>query len=262
MSFGKRNSVPTEQGTSGLADTSAELTRHERLTALRDDLMGLLKTAGQIADAVRQQASVPMPAIVDEPDPETGPLSLVGFIDHFVYLERGSIRHTLLIETGAAPGETFSYRPQHEFHELTGRIMELNLFCQRAQLDDALAIALQSPDVPEMVDNILAGIGYFASFVEKVIASLPAGERLGRADEHAATIERIGLMAKDKMLAPGRNDCRWSDLPRPFRGNIAAMEPHDGDYFINSVYFPAELASGLIGEAATGGQMRDATLVA
>jgi hypothetical protein len=229
-----------------------EMTRFERLDALQQAFAGLMTEAGRLADAIRDRGVVAMPAIIDTPVPEAGPLQLKGFVDHFAYLVGGRICHAVLALRDAAKASGVDMRPQVGLQELTGRILELNQYCQQAELDDALGVALQSPQLPGLVDEILVGLATYAAFAENLVRSLPISERPAQpADEafsgrDAAAGQRYRRMAADKMLDPARIPLQLDMSAQPFEGVITQVAPHDGDYFINFVYFPAGLARSLL----------------
>jgi hypothetical protein len=251
MPFGKR---PPETRTSSwqAAEPAPEGSLQERLEGLRDALMGLLLSAGRIADAIRSDDTVSVLVDGHDPDPESGPLALTGFANNFIYFDDGRLRHSLLAYGDPArPGQA-DPNAQFHLHELTGHVLELNLFCQHAKLDDALGVALQSPHVPALIDSILVPAAFFAALTDNILA------RDGGAPDLAAdkaNLERHLLMAADKMLDPKRMEALLPVKHWPFIGLVVPVAPHDGDYFLNGVYFPADHASVLLARAgfASGG---------
>lgn len=254
MAFGKRRQ-DTPRATAGASSTPEILTPGQRLEAIRDDTKRLFDTACHIADAVRNETAVAVPVILDDqPDPEAGPLLLKGFHRHFARIELGRPMHMVFAyRSPSAPART-DPNAQYHLHQLTGRAMEFNLFCQRAELDQALGVALQSPSVPDMVDAILVPAAFFTAVFENMLAMQHAPETQASAADlaaHKANIDRYLLMASDRMLDPQRLQGLVPVAPWPFVGAELDVAPHDGDYFLNGIYFSAEHASMLLGAGAT-----------
>ncbi len=249
MAFGKRR-----QGlilASATAPDAPEiLTPIQRLEAVRDDLERLFDTTCRIADAVRAETAVAMPVILDDqPDPEAGPLVLKGFHRHFARADAGRVVHSMLAYRPPAAGSCTDPNAQFHLSQLIGRAMEFNLFCQRADLDQAVGVALQAPSVPAMIDAILVPAAFFTALFENMIARSSGSDADAAAPdltEQKATIDRYLLMASDKMLDPGRLENFRPIAVWPFIGVELEIAPHDGDYFLNSVYFPAEYARVLL----------------
>jgi hypothetical protein len=256
MAFGVHAATPQANKEAG-PSSATEVTPAERMAALRDALLGLLKTATGIADAVRAEGTVSMPAIAEEPDPETGPLAVKGFHEHFAFVEGGRIGHALL---ASRDPDTGLLDPNLQFHlyELMGRILELNLFCQQAHIDEALGVALQSPHVPELVDAILVSLGFFAGLADNLAAAAEAeaaGAAVPTLDAQKASLERHVLMASDKMLDQSRLQSLLPIGHWPFVGVLVPAAPEAGDCFINGVYFPAEHARLVLAAAAQQGRV-------
>lgn len=219
----------------------------ERLERLRDDLSALFSTAMTIVDAVREQGSIVVPVVSDETDPEAGPFTLKGFNQHFVTRSLDGIGH--VIYGYQAPSREGDVDPNAQFHlqQTIGDLLAFNLYCQRAAMDEALGVALQSPDVAEKIDGMLVRLAFFTAFFDNLTISRPdvpvTAEQL---ENQRVNIERHLLMAQDKMLDPSKLEARVPQVEWPFVGVELPFEPHDGDYFINSVYFPAEHAAVLL----------------
>ncbi len=232
MAFGKRRQDAVRTA-SGPMNAPEALTPVQRLEALRDDLQRLFETASRIADAVRHETVVAVPTVLDDqPDPEAGPLVLKGFHRHFARLENGRVFHTVFAYR--TPGDASDSDPNAQFHlhQLTGRAMEFNLFCQRADLDQAVGVALQSPGVPALVDAILVPAAFFTAVFDNMLATLEAADAPDLATQRA-NIDRYLLMASDRMLDPGRLESLLPASPRQFVGAELDITPHDGDYFLN-----------------------------
>ncbi len=210
--------------------------------------MALLATAQQIADAVNQQGVVPVPIIVDDTDPEAGPLAFKGFGEHFVTYGPGGLGHVAYGYRNPHGDGTVDPNAQYHLQQMTGQILAFNLYCQRAELEDALGVALQAPDVGQAVDSMLVRLAFFAALFDNLISVQPRNGLVPHLDlqRHRANLDRHLLMASDKMLAPERLDELLPIKGWPLIGVEFTYEPHDGDYFINGVYFPAEHAQVLL----------------
>lgn len=252
MSFGKRRQEAARQPqySSGASESSTPL---QRIAALRDDIAGLLAVASRLADAVRSEASVPMPVILDDPDPAAGPFVLKGFHAHFVRLEAGEALHSVFAYRQQAGNEGVDPNAQYHLHQLTGRAMELNLFCQRAQLDEALGVALQSAQVPAMIDHVLVSAAFFTAFFDNMAVEMQRkadGARVPDLSAQRENLDRYLMMASDKMLDPGQLQRLLPAKNWPLFATEIEIAPHSGDYFINGVYFPADHARMLLGDRA------------
>ncbi|MDX2156514.1 MAG: hypothetical protein SFW09_08385 [Hyphomicrobiaceae bacterium] len=250
MSFGKRRTEPRPNAGSGShPSATSEASSEQRLQGLRDALLGLFASAARLSDAVRTGGTISMPVISGEPDPEAGPLSLTGFVEHFSYLENGRVCHCILAY--GQPGQEGGLDPNAQFHlhELTGRILELNLFCQQAEIDGALSVALQAPLVPALLDAIVSQTAFFAGLVDNILIRQMDGggpDAPPNLPAERANLERHKLMGADKMLDPARLEALLPVRHSPLTAVMVPIEPHAGDYFINSVYFPAEHAEVLL----------------
>ncbi|MBS0244226.1 MAG: hypothetical protein JSS20_18815 [Proteobacteria bacterium] len=232
----KRAAVPD-------AGTEALQLPHE---ALRDQLADVLNVAIRLADAVRSEGSIAMPITLDEPDPEAGPLNVKGFYEHFIGRVDDRISHRIWGYTEPRPKADLDPNLQFHLHELVGEAMAFNVYAQRAHMDEALGVALQSPDVPAAVDSLLVKAAFLTAVFDNLSARIAKFD--GRIDEATlaydkANLDRHLLIAKDKMLAPERFSALLPPKRWPFVVAERSVAPHDGDYFINLVYFPAEHAA-------------------
>ena len=251
MAFGKRRLDSVRAAATGPGEPEV-LGPVQRLEALHQDLERLFDTTCRIADAVRGETVVAVPVILDDkPDPEAGPLLLKGFYRHFARRDDDCVVHSMLAYRAPDAGSPTDPNAQFHLSQLTGRAMEFNMFCQRAELDQALGVALQAPSVPAMVDAILVPAAFFLGLLENMIAMASDAEANVAAPdltEQKATIDRYLLMASDRMLDPRGLEGLRPAVAWPFVGIEIDIRPHDGDYFLNSVYFPAEHARVLLGE--------------
>lgn len=246
MPFGKRATAPSSPSMSGVGRLR-NIESAERLERLRQDMMALLSSAQRAADAVREQGFISVPVFADETDPEAGPFLLRGFSQHFV--AHGSVGLGHVIYGYQRPNSDDPIDPNAQFHlqQTIGELLAFNLYCQRAAIDEALGIALQTADVAERIDAMLVKLAFFAAFFDNMANAPRDGAATpGEIERQRANIERHLLMAQDTMLDPSRLDARLPPIEWPFVGVEIAYEPHDGDYFINSVYFPAEYATVLL----------------
>ena len=246
MLFGKRAAAPPSPSTPALSRLR-RIASAERLERLRAEMAALFATALKIVDAVRDQGAFPMTVLGDETDPESGPFALKGFGNHFVTRSLSGMGH--VIYGYQRPNGEGPIDPNAQYHlqQTIGDLLAFNLYCQRAAIDEALGVALQSPDVADKIDGMLVKLAFFTAFFD----NMATARRDGTASEEGlegqrANIERHLLMAQDKMLEPGRLDARVPKVEWPFVGVEVPFEPHDGDYFINSVYFPAQHAAVLL----------------
>jgi hypothetical protein len=250
MPFGKRAAAPATPSESGVDRLRkiAKSEQLERLERLRDEMITLLGMAQTTADAVRDQGLIPIPVVADDTDPEAGPFELRGFSHNFVTRGPAGLGHVIF--SYKEPNGEGPIDPNAQFHlqQAIGELLAFNLYCQRAEMDEALGVALQAPDVAGKVDGMLVKLAFFAAFFDNMASSSRDGAASAEEIERQfANIERHLLMAQDKMLDPSRLDACLPPVKWPFVGVEIPFEPHDGDYFINCVYFPAEHATVLLG---------------
>ena len=258
MAFGKRTTVPGKATSAQAAPTTNQAAVQpapvmERAAALRDVMLRLLGETGNVAEAIRCNGSVRMPGMDDEIDAEGPPLSLRGFHEHFATAENGQAAYSVFVYASAHDFGVFDPAAQVHLHQLNGRIMDLNRFCQQAQLDGALGVALQSPKLPPQIDRILVGTAFFAALFDTVMLTQlhVAGKtmRVLPADTIASvtdSFERHKLMAFDRMLAPHSLAELLPSKMAPIYGVETIWKAHAGQRFINGVYFPVEQGRPLV----------------
>ncbi|MGE3916940.1 MAG: hypothetical protein AB7F78_14705 [Hyphomicrobiaceae bacterium] len=250
MAFGKRRIAPAAGSrSSGLL--AEGLSTAQRLEALRDSMLAMLEVAGQLADAVRNDTGVAMPVVADEADATAGPFVLKGFHDNFIAVGPAGISHVMYgygLPEGGGPID-----PNAQFHlqQLTGQALALNLYCQHAERDEVLGVALQSPQVPDVIDSILVRSAFFTAYFDNMLTAetavrQPSSRQIPAMREN---LDRYLLMARDRMLAPFRAQHLLPFKDWPFVGVELPVAAHEGDYFLNAVYFPADHA-GLLIDAA------------
>jgi len=261
MAFGKRTLAPATT-TKPMGRLGEVALPEARLTKLRDHMLSLLGASQRVADAIREESAVAMPVVADESEPEAGPLELKGFHEYFCARHQGGFGHLIFAYGQPMTGGAVDPNAQYHLQQLTGQALAFNLYCQRAHLDEALGVALQSPDVPAVVDALLVRSAFFAAFFDNMLAVLAdqgARATAPKLASHRANLERHLLMAQDKMLDPGRRESLTPLNGWPFVGVEIPYAPHDGDYFINGVYFPADHARLLL---ATDGAQAQLAAVA
>lgn len=262
MPFGRRRDAPSTVGAARRALSEPAPAEATRLEELRDHLASLMDAMGKIADAVREEGTIAnMPVILDEIDPETGPLRVKGLQERFCIGAGRTLRHAVYVfASPTGQGET-DLSAQHQLQALFGDILAFNRYCQRAHLDEALGVALQSPHVPEVIDRILWRSAYFTAFFDNLVQKEIAGAAGGvpaSSDAERRNVEKRLLMAEDKMLEPSHAKAMPPIAPsHPYTAVETMVEPHRGDYFLNGVYVPARLAEQLLRAAAqpAGGKL-------
>ena len=264
MPIGKRAIAPASKSLSGFGRVITRVPA-DRLRRMRDVLEALLVTGQKIADAVREQGLIAVPVTGEDTEPEAGPFVLTGFPLHFVTRNHAGIGH--LTYGYQRPNGDGAIDPNAQFHlqALVGQLLAFNLYCQRAEMDEALGVALQAPGVDAKVDAMLVKLAFFAAFFENMLA-LPETEIISddMLEAHRANVERRLLIVQDKMFDRSRLDAYLPPVEWPFVGVSLAFEPHADDYFINCVYFPAEHANLLLAaqQMANGRQAQLADITA
>lgn len=273
MAFGKRplTSVAAAAAKSTVslpAALSEPASSEERHIAFRDMMQRILRDTSLVADAVRNNGTVPISGIADELDAMASPIPLRDLPEQFSFADGGLILHPYFgYATADRPDQI---DPSAQFHllDLVSRVRELNVFCQDGNQNDALGVALQSPKLPALVDSILVASAFFAAYFENLATTqvfitgasaqtrqLPDFNRL------KIIFDRYQLMAQDRMLAPEL----IGDLI-PFRAwphlGVEILRRHEtGEQFVHGVYFPASYARQLIERAGRTPQASAMTTV-
>lgn len=279
MGFGKRAvppgkptalvSSPAIAGTNAggfdsapLVDTASPAsTPQQRTEDLRQAMLRLLMQAGDIATAIRENGIIAVRGVDDEIDPAGPPLVLRGFREFFTHVASGKTMNSVYAYSDAPALGVLDPNAQFHLQVLTGRIFELNRYCQQAVKDDALGVALQSPSLPPLVDRIIAGTAYFAGFFDGVaisrpyfgavpVRSIPSSVMARLTDSY----ERHKLMASDRMLQPQALLDMLPSRRWPQVGIETLWASHPGERHINGVYFPAEHAKPILaGQVSSSG---------
>ena len=261
MPFGKRSTPPGRSSpagplygqAAGLGQVATPLptwlSAEQRLLALRDIMLQLLGQAALVAEAVRSDGTLELTGLDTALRPQTTPLDIRGIDEPFTFDEGGGLAHAVFgYIVPAAPARVDSSAQVH-LEQLAARVLELNHFCQRAQWDGALRVALQSPKLPALIDRILVGCAFFAAFFDNLLLTrsvlaaatqdIPPAVDFDRLQENAA---RRHLMASDHMFsAPSLNEL-MPFAACPYVAVETTFRPHAGERFVNGIYFPEGLA--------------------
>ena len=219
----------------------------QRLLDLSETMLGILAQTITVANAIRNDGSITLTGLDTEFQPEATPVDIRALEEFFTFTERGRTFHPIygyaLSDTQTETNDS----AQHHLHQLTSRIIELNVFCQRAAQDDALGVALQLPALPELVDRILVGAAFFAAYFENL--ALIKSHTAANNETPSPTIdfaplsnnmERRRLMASDQMLAPDKIGAYAPFGPWPHIGIETLTRAQQGQRFINKIYFPKD----------------------
>lgn len=209
-------------------------------------MLALLDEAGRIAEAIRSNGTIVLRGLDEEIDDLGPPLDLRGFREHFTIVEAARRAHVLFVY--ASPDfAQIDPGAQGHLHDLAGRAIEINRFCQQASKDEALAVALQAPRLVPLVDALIVGAASFVAYFETLPMARPyyaatpcravPATVLG---EMRTAQQRYKLMAADRMLAPERLEELVPQKAWPLVGVETVWPEHAGQRFINQVYFPAE----------------------
>lgn len=223
---------------------------------MRAAMLGFLDVGTRLAEAVRNNGSITLRGLDEDIDDLGPPLDLRGFREQFIIRDGGRRAHALYVY--ASPDfARIDPGAQGHLHDLAGRAVELNRYCQQASKDEALAVALQAPRLPPMVDALIVGAACFAAYFETLAAARPYYTAnpcravpqpvLGEMRE---IHQRYRLMAADRMLAPEHLDALVPQKAWPLVGVETVWPEHAGERFINHVYFPAEQGRPLSQAAA------------
>lgn len=255
MAFGKRPlpqpapaAVASPISTPIEIASPAELTDAERHQAMREIMLGILGGAGRVAEAVRSNGMLNLTGIAEEIDPTTAPIELRELKEQFTFLQNGAVVHPFYCYTNPAQPGHVDPSAQFQIYELVRAARDLNVFCQEAERDEALAVALQTPLLPALVDQILASASFFAAYFD-CLTRMHALTANKQPVHDLATLKRVydhhKLMATDLMVVPETYDALAPQVAWPHIG-IELLRQQEGDEsFVSGVYFPAEYANRL-----------------
>jgi hypothetical protein len=215
----------------------------QRLIDFSETMFAFLGQTIEIADAIRTGGSIELKGWDVDLQPEVTPIDIRVLDDYFTLVEKGRTYHPTygyaLPESPTRPDDG----AQLHLHQLTSRIVELNTFCQLAARDDALAVALQLPELPELVDRILVGTAHFTAYFQNLaLIKAHAPSALSTIDfaPLLENVERRRLLANDKMLAPEKFEAYVPFGPWPCIG-VETLTPSTTEArFPNKVYFPQD----------------------
>lgn len=222
-------------------DQRTEKPTAQRLIDLSETMLDFLARTIAVAEAVRTGDTLELPGLDIELQPEALPIDIRILEDYFTFSQNGRAYHPTYgyALPGAPPRPDDS--AQRQLHQLIGRIIELNVFCQRAARDDALAVALQLPALPELVDRILVGTAHFAAYFENLVLTNAHSSSDLSTIEFAPmllNVERRRLMATDSMIMPEKVEAYVPFGPWPHVGIETLTQSVGGERFFNKVYFP------------------------
>lgn len=259
MAFGKRRVPPRKPG-----DVSAPVrpalppealrTPAERSAAWLEAMDGILCDASVIAAAVREEASIVVRGLDTEVHPDTTPISVKGIDEHFAVFDGARPVYPIYGYVLPTSPTQIDQSAHLHLHQLVARVMELNVYCQRAEREGAIAVALQAPRFPPLLDRIMVASAFFAAYFENLALTQPL--LLAGATANAATIdwrrlaqshERRRLMALDRMVAPQTFDDLLPYRKWPSIGIETTVVPHAGQRFINGIYFPVGMSPAPMG---------------
>jgi hypothetical protein len=267
MPFPKRDALMT------WADPDSAATPHlpelatasasDRHAALRDTMLRILADTVAIADAMRTGGTVAMKGFAGIMDAEAAPIPIRGFAEHFTAIADGELLHAMFTSVSPERLDQLNPTPQFLLHDLVCRVRDLNLFCQEAEREEALGVALQSPGLAVKVDRILILSAFLAGYFENLTATGPIpvglpGKVPATIDFPAleAALKRHVLMGSDRMLEPERLADHMPNLGWPHLGAEVLRRPESGQEILHGVYFPALYARQLAAKvrAAAHGQ--------
>lgn len=222
-----------------------------RYTALQDQFLELFAAAAAITHAIQNDGTIHVRSYGSDIQPDAGPISLMGFAEHFVVESPGQMLYPFFVYVSPARPEHLDPSAQFQIHDLITKIRNLNVYCQRAAADDALAMALHGPEFPERIDRLLVGTAYFVAFFENLAQTQPfvSGPATDAAQPDFTSLKaRLDgrlLMAEDRMLVPKRIAEFVPGHAWPHLGVEVLRRREAGQELVDGVYFPADLARQL-----------------
>lgn len=263
MAFGKRR-LTTAQRAATPAVMPAVSTSEDRHLGLRDLMLATHRTTGMIAEAIRTNGTVMLSGVMDEfVDASRSPIDIRDLAGHFSFSD--GVAHLHPFFGYATPSQPDRIDPSAQFQllELAIQIRNLNTHCQDAHRNEALSVALQSPQLPDIVDGILVASAFFAAYFENLattqvfITGVAHGQPLPDFAKLKSCHDRHKLMAFDHMLNPGKLEALLPPTVWPHIGVEIARRHEAGEQFVNGIYFPAAYASQLIDRAGRVPQESD-----
>jgi hypothetical protein len=228
-----------------------------RFTAFRETMLRILRDTSLIAEAARTNGGFALRGFGGITDPEATPIRIRGISEHFVVKSEDEVLHAMYTSVAPDRLDQLSPVPQLLLVDLVDRIRAMNLYCQQAERDEALGVALQSPGVAAKIDRILILSAFFAGYFENLVTAgavavgmpgkLPSAIDLGLLE---ASLKRHLLMATDRMLEPDRAAGHMPAVGWPHLGAEVLRRGETGDTRVNGVYLPALYARQMAAKAA------------
>ena len=259
MPFGKRAlPVSTPPVSANLAPSQVppvQLPSADRHRAMKEIMLRIFADAAPVAEAVRSNGAIMLTGVAEEVDPATAPIELRDLKEQFTFIDNGTVMHPFYCYQSTEPPGHVDPSAQFQIYELVCAARDLNVFCQEAQQDGALGIALQTPRLPGLVDQIIVSATYFAAYFDclahthNLSQANAHGQRAHDAAAHQLTFERHKLMATDKMVVPDTYTKRVPNASRQIIGVELVRPQESSESFIHGIYFPAEYATRLAASA-------------
>ncbi len=225
------------------------LARHQ---ALREILLRILADAGQVANAIKANGSFALTGVADIIDPLTAPIEIRDLQEHFTFQEDGLVVHPFFAYAAPETPDQPDPRAQFQLYEMVLAIRRLNVYCQEAQQNEALGVALQSPSLPVLIDQILVSASFFAAYFDNLAITHPfipkmiaTGQVYPGFDQLRLTLDRHRLMATDRMVVPETFDAMLPNAMWPHLGVEIVRRQEGGESMVHGIYFPAEYARKL-----------------
>ena len=228
----------------------------ERHTELRDTMLRILQQTGIVAEAIRSNGTLVLQGIADDIiDANVAPVEIRDLAEHFSFSDGTTLLHPFFGYAGAERPDQIDPSAQFQILELVSRVRELNAHCQDGNRNEALGVALQSPKLPVIVDQILVSAAHFAAYFENLattqafITSGAQGRPLPDFARLKTTYDRHKLMAFDCMLVPDNLEQMLPRAAWPHLGVEIVRRHEAGEQFVHGVYFPAVYARQLVERA-------------
>lgn len=270
MVFGQKSAaaVVSDAAPTTFMPVLPEMAAAERHAAVRDVMRRILRDATEVSAAIKTDGRFPLRGVADVFDPRAAPISILDLQEQFSFRMNGHLMHAYYVYAPPQRADEFDANAQFHLHDLVLRIRALNIYCQQAERDEALGVALQSPLLPPLVDAILASAAFFVAFFDTIAlmdpfltqgTPAPADRERPSVAQMRETLDRCKLMAFDAMIVPERLEQLVPKVTWPFLGVELVRRDEPGDQFAHGIYFPAEYASRLAGGAGEARYLREIT---
>lgn len=271
MGFGKKIEVAAAGGevATAFVPVLPDMGPQDRHVAMREIMLRILRDTAEVSAAIRTDGRFTLRGVSDILDPIAAPIAIPDLQEHFSFRMDGHMMHAYYVYAPPQRADEFDARAQFDLHELALRVRALNLYCQQAESDEALGVALQAPLLPPLVDAILASAAFFVAYFENMVQMDPfvlrgtdavgAGHERPSVTQMRETFERCKLMASDAMIEPARLDEFIPSPAWPHLGVEIVRRHEPGDQFAHGVYFPAEYAARIAGGEGEARFIREIT---